>query len=90
MTKRDEEDVGLALLSGGIGALVGYGKATNKIQNLESQIRQLQNENAVLRGNISLKDTIISDLRAEIKKLKEANQEKSSLKSITKSLFDKI
>lgn len=90
MTKRDEEDLGLALVSGGVGALLGYGKATNKIQNLELQIRQLQNENTMLRGNISLKDAIISDLQTENKKLKEVKKDKLSVKNITKSLFDKI
>ena len=76
MTKRDEEDAGLALVSGGIGALLGYGKAQPKIQSLEAQNRDLQSQNIRLTHTISAKDEIIAQKDAEIKKLKEELQKK--------------
>lgn len=72
MTKRDEEDAGLAILSGGLGALVGYGASKPKIQNLEAQIRQLQNEITMLKTTLSIRDNTIFQLQIENKKLKEA------------------
>lgn len=88
MTKRDNEDAGLALVSGGIGALFGYGAAKPKIEKLEAEKRQLQVENTMLRNNISQKDNTISQLQTEVKKLKEEIRSKP-IKSI-KSIFDKI
>jgi len=89
MTKRDEEDAGLALVSGGFGALLGYGSAKQKIQNLEAQIRIKDQQITGLVEENRSKDYMIAQLQTEIKKLKEELQKKdnNSLKSIKKSLF---
>lgn len=88
MTKRDDEDFGLALVSGGIGAALGYGKAQSKIQILEAQNRDLQNENSMLRNTLSAKDDMIAQLQTENRKLKEERGSKS-VKNTFKSLFDR-
>lgn len=91
MTKKDEEDLGLALVSGGFGALLGYGQAKPKIQRLEAQNRDLQNEVAMLRNTISAQNNTIARLQEENSKLKgEQKKDKTSVKDIAKSLFDKI
>ena len=92
MTKRDDEDAGLALVSGSIGALLTYGKLNPTIQNLEAQNRDLQSQNIRLQHTISAKDEIIAQKDAEIKKLREELQKKgnASVKNIAKSFFDKI
>jgi wobble nucleotide-excising tRNase len=86
MTKRDNEDAELALVSGGIGALFGYGAAKPKIEKLEAEKRQLQEETIILRDKIAQKDTLISQLQVEIKRLRDG----SSIKNMAKSLFDRV
>ena len=83
MTKRDEDDGALAIISGGIGALLGYGSAKNKIQNLEAHNRELQNEIIMLRNTIS-------HLQEDNRKLREEKKGNNSVKSIAKSFFNKI
>ncbi|GEM_PF-4850025 len=91
MTKRDEEDLGLALVSGGFGALLGYGQAKPKIQQLEVQNRDLHNEVAMLRNTISAQNSTIAILQEENSKLKkEQKKDKTSVKGIAKSLFHRI
>lgn len=91
MTKRDEEDLGLALVSGTIGALLGRGNADNKIKNLEAEKRQLENEIIMQRNTISALENVNAQLRAENSKLKaEKTKDKPSVKDIAKSLFDKF
>lgn len=89
MTKRDEEDLGLALVSGGFGAVLGYGSAKQKIQFLEAQNRDLHNENIMLRNTLSAKDNIIAQKDTENKKLREELNKKrnDSVTSKVKSLF---
>jgi peptidoglycan hydrolase CwlO-like protein len=91
MTKRDEEDAGLAIVSGGFGALLGYGSAQKKIQGLEAEKRTLQSEIFMLRNTLSAKDNAIAELQAENRKLKEEQMKNNnSTKSSLKSLFDKF
>jgi flagellar motor component MotA len=90
MTRKDDDDAGAAIGGGIIGAFVGYGIAKPKIQSLEAQNRELQNENIMLRNTLSAKDNIISQLQEENRKLKEEKKDNNSVKSIAKSLFDKL
>jgi len=91
MTKKNDEEAGIALVSGSLGALLTYGVVKPKIQNLEAQNRGLQNEIIMLRSTLSAKDNTIAQLQAENRKLKEEQKkDNSSVKSIAKSLFDKI
>lgn len=68
---KDADDAILALVSGGIGAALGYGSATPKIKNLEVQIRALIDENNMLRGTLHAKDAELAQKDQEIRKLKE-------------------